>query len=232
LKQPARPCPIPCHDAVFGQPIAAGYPVSDVVTGATAEFLDQFHGQPDGWVAEATARCYRSKSPGDKSPLGRIALATLALDDGSLWHPVISLASATAERPAWRDLVRAIWPTHAGQQGVIILTTDPQKRLWPRTRLGALGDHAPILVHDSGMGISAMLWINWPRLLSVLALVEQAYQNGFPKTAINFNLWSAYQPARAHGWSATSRLEGQLAAWRSCPEFTVAILIAQKGISP
>lgn len=228
----AQPMIFPClrYDAVFGQPIRQGYAVADVATGATAEFLDQFRGSPDGWVAEATARCYRSKATDDKAPLGRIALATVAFTDGTLWHPVIGLASATAVRPAWRDLVRALWPARAGQQCVMILTTDPKKRLWPRAQLGALGERTPVLVHDGETCVSETLWVDWQQLLAALDVVEEAYCAGFAKPAMRESLWLGRHAVQQNGIPATRRLEERLAVWRSRSEFVMAVLIAQKEL--
>lgn len=228
LAKPPMIFPTLRYDAVFGQPIRRGYAVMDVTTSATTEFMDQFHGCPDGWIADTTARCYRSKAPDDRAPLGRIALATIAFADGALWNPVINLASATPTRPTWRDLVRALWPARAGQQCVMILTTDPKKRLWPRAQVGVLGAHTPVLVHDNEIGVSRILWVDWPQLLTALDMVEQVYRAGFSKPAIRESLWLGRQAVQHNGILATRRLEEHLAAWRACSEFTIAVLIAQK----
>ncbi len=211
---------------ITGQPIGRGYRVADMVTGATAEFLDCFRGGVHGHVSEAAARCFRSANPRTGNPCAR---ALLIFEDGTAFGPLINRSSALAQgRPCWSDLVRAVWPERQGQRCLAILTTDTKKRLWIRARVGALGPRTPILYYDGKMAGNEVLLVDWPALLSALHLVEQVYQIGFPKATIADGLYAAGKVAQAVGLAEVRRHERALAPWRGTAEFRVALLIGQR----
>ncbi len=211
--------------AISGQPLTRGVPVAGITTSATTEFLDQFRGGLHGYVSEAAARCYKSADPRKGNILAR-SLAAFAGEPGAL--PLIARERAVAEgRPCWSDLVRQVWPARRGQTCVLIISTDTKKRLWPRARVGALGSQTPVYYYDAPTAGNDTLYLDWPRLLACLDLVEEVYTAGYPKAAIRESLYRAGRMAqddlvRVRPW------ERALAEWRGLPEFTVATLIAQK----
>ncbi len=227
LPEPPTPVPPGTVCGVTGQPISAGYPVRDVITSATAEFLDAFRNNLAGYVSENAARCYRSSNPKLGNPCAR---SILAFADGTLWMPLIAREPAREQgRPCWSELVRQVWPGRAGQSCLCMLTTDTKKRLWIRARVGALGPRTPVLYYDSKTAGNEVLLIDWPALLESLTLIEVVYNLGFPKAAIGTSLYVASKVAQSVTLSETRRLERALAGWRGRPEFRVALLIAQKA---
>jgi hypothetical protein len=213
--------------AITGQPIAVGYPVADMVTKATAEFLDCFRGGVDGWVSEAAARCFKSANPRVGNPCAR---SHLVFADGTYYMPFISRDSAakSEDRPCWSDLVREVWPERAGQQCLIMLTTDTKKRLWIRARVGCLGSQTAMLVYDSGSALNEVRLIDWPRLIDCLDIIEAIYTAGFSKAAIGESLYGQTKAIGEVGIRQAREWENQLRGWRPRPEFAVALLIAQK----
>ena len=230
LPDPPRPVPPGTVCAITGQPITEGYTVIDVTTEATTEFLDCFRDSVNGWVSETAARCFKSANPRTGNPCAK---STLCFADGAGWQPLIAQEAAAEQgRGCWSDLVRQVWAERQGQTCLILLTTDTKKRLWPRARVGILGRRTPVLFHDGATNASAVLLIDWPKLLDCLTEVEGIYTLGFPKEAIRTNLYSATKAMRLAGYAETRHFEQMLRAWRDTPEFTVAALIAQKDELP
>ena len=228
LSEPPVAVPVGTCCAITGQSLIAGYPVADMVTDTTNEFLDCFRGGVGGWVSENAARCFKNASPRDGNPTAR---AVMVFEDGTYFNPLISLASAVAQgRPCWSRLVREVWQTHCAQRVLIILTTDMKRRLWIRARIGALGPQTPVLYYDSETAGNEVLLINWPRLLECLDLVEEVYVAGFPKAAIRESLYSTTRAIEQVGWVGMRQYERAVAPWRGTPEFQVACLIAQKPL--
>jgi hypothetical protein len=237
VAEPAVDLPPGTVCAITGQPIARGYRARDLVTSATAEFLDCFRGGVDGFVAEAAARCFRSADPRRGNPCAR---SQLAFADGTLYQPLINrVAAAEQGRPCWRDLVRAIWPARRGDLVLAILTTNTKRRLWPQARVGTLGARTPLLLYDSALDAASVRWLDWPALLDCLDLVETVYAAGVAKPAIRGGILGSAgragirRPgsARPDGPAGLATLIGwerALAGWRPRPEFDVAVLIAQR----
>jgi hypothetical protein len=227
--------------AITGQPIRRGYPVSQMVTSATAEFLDCFRGNLHGWVSESAARCFKSANPRIGNPCAR---PLVIFEDGAAYMPTIardSLATLPAclvqagvdiERPCWSDLVRQLWPQRAGQRCVIILSTDTKKRLWIRARVGALGPRTPVLVYDAPTAQNAVVLLDWPALIECLGLIEEVYTIGFAKAAIRDSLYRANKVVQTIGIGETRRYERALTQCRGRAEFGPALLIAQKAPEP
>ena len=69
---PPKPLPPGAVSAISGQPISEGYLVQEAITSATAEYLDQFRGNPFGYVSVDEMRCYASSSPKKGNPLSLI----------------------------------------------------------------------------------------------------------------------------------------------------------------
>lgn len=111
LATPPQPVPERTCCAITGQPITQGYPVADMVTGATAEFLDCFRGGLAGWVSEAAGRCFKSANPRLGNPCAR---SHLIFAGGPAYMPLIARESAARQgRRCWSDLVREVWPEQA-----------------------------------------------------------------------------------------------------------------------
>lgn len=201
-----------------------------MVTEATAEFLDCFREQIDGYVGEFTARCFKNADPRKGNPTAR---SVIVFEDSTAWQPLINATSAAEQgRACWSQLAREVWPTRKGQRCLIILTTDTKKRLWIRARIGALGTRTPVLVYDSKLMVNEVRLLDWPKFLECLNIVEQAYSAGFSKDSINSSLYGQTKAMAAIGLPATMRMERALAQWRGRLEFAPALLIAQKeGIS-
>ena len=239
LSQPPRALVRGTTCAITGQPIETGYPVAEMVTDATAEFLDCFRGGMGGWVSESAARCFKSADPRMGNPCAR---SVLIFEDGAAYLPMIARqdaepelpralkeAGSTVTRPVWSDLVRAVWPSRAGQRTLAILTTDTKKRLWIRARVGALGPRTPLLYYDGKTAGNQVLLLDWPALLACLNLIEEVYELGYPKTALSTSLYSAGRITQAVGLAETRRYERQLVNWRNRPEFRPALLMAQRA---
>lgn len=226
LATPPVPVPPGTNCAITGQPLDAGYPVADMVTAATAEFLDCFRGGVDGWVSENAARCFKNSDPRKGNPTAR---SVLAFDDGTCYLPLIARESAREQgRACWSDLVRAVWPARRGERCLVMVTTDNKKRLWIRARVGQLGERTPVLLYDADTGVNEVLLVCWPILVDILNVIEEVYGLGFAKAAIRASLYRHTLALEATGLAETRRYERALAVVRGRPEFAVAALIAQR----
>ena len=213
------------HCAITGQPIIRGVAVSDVVTDATAEFLDCFRGGVHGYISVAAAQCFKNADPRQGNPTARSML--LFEDVG--WTPMISRESATAQgRACWSDLVREVWPARQGQNVLAILTTDQKKRLWPRARIGTLGERTPMFCYDADTNLHDLRFISWPRLIECLDIIEVVYTAGFSKVNIAVSLLAQTKAVEANGLHQVLRWELALAQIHERPEFLPALLMAQK----
>lgn len=141
--------------------------------------------------------------------------------EAGVLFPVISRESVTQDRPLWADVLRGI----DGSRRVIILTTDPKKRVWPFARVSA-GDSVCIYLHDPARGISGNAWVKLKMLNQALTTIESAYNAGFSKEAIRTSLYSNYQ--QAVSCPNTRSLEQSLIALRKQPEFLPSLIVAQK----
>ncbi len=222
LDTPPVPAPDGAACALTGAPITHGHPLRPLMQKSTAVILDAVRGPLDGWVSDNAARCWRSSGPG-----ARLALGGLAFEDGAAYQGRIAMAGRDdPARGCWRDIVRAVWPPRRGQRMAWILTTDTKKRLWTSARAGALGEATPVLLCD-GDDLRS-LTLSWPRLLAALDTVENAYCRGFGKPAIRDGLLSAWSQAQTWGLAEALAWERSLAEIRETPEFTVALLLAQR----
>ena len=225
-----KPCATPpgARCAITGKPLERGYRVAEMVTGATAEFLDCFRGGVDGYVSEEAARCFKKSDPREGNPCAR---SFFVFEDGAAYLPLIAREAAQEQgRAAWCDLVREVWPARAGQRCLIILTTDNKKRLWIRARVGQLGARTPALCYDAATGLNEVLFLDWAAMLDCLDAVCAAYDAGFPKAAIRDSLYATGRLCQEVGLYQTRKLEQELENWRRRSEFPFAVLIAQRGI--
>jgi hypothetical protein len=207
--------------AITGAAIEEGYPVQDIISKSTGEYLDLLEGYSSEWLSESAARAFKgSWNMGSR----------LIFEDGTNYHPLVARKEAQKqERACWSDLVREIWPEREGQRLVMILTTDFKKRIWPRGRVGVLGESTEILVHDMKQGIFDVLQVNWwPKLLKILDVFEEVYTYGFVKPIIASCLYSDHKTIEVIGAQATTDYEKYLQRVRNTNEFKIAMIIAQK----
>lgn len=207
--------------SITGAKIEAGYPVMDIISKSTGEYLDLLGGYSSEWLSESAARAFK----GSWNMGSRLIFA-----DGTHYHPLVARKEARKQgRACWSDLVRGIWPNRSGQMMVMILTTDFKKRIWPRGRVGILGDSTDILVHDMQQGIFDVLQVNWwPKLLKILNVFEEVYTYGFVKPVIARCLYSDHKTMEKIGVLATADYEKYLSRIRNTNEFKIAMIIAQK----
>lgn len=143
-----------------------------------------------------------------------------------LWWPMISVESATDERPSWMGLLALLfhepedYPPGTPVTGV--LTTDPKPRMWPRMRVGALGGFG-LYVHAPDYDVSGWRDLDLGILRDVSGVVRDALLLGFAKTRIYHGLPGDYAKARKDPARIIS-LEEQLRLVRSWPEFVPALL--------
>ncbi len=222
LDTPPVELPEPGYCAVTGEPIAVGYRAMDIVPSSAGEFLDMLGGNVTGWLSEATAIAFKNTWN-----LG----SRLIFEDGTHYHPLVDRSAAQKQgRTCWSDLVRHIWPGRASQRVLIILTTDCKKRVWHKARIGTLGSKTAVYLHDTDLtGVSASLWIDWQRLLSVLDFVENVYTAGFSKRGIAYNILAETKAISTAGLMQAIVWEKELRDLRGSGEFKVALIIAQKS---
>lgn len=208
--------------AITGVHITEGIPWKRVIPSSTGEYLDLMHGMAFEYLSLSAAAAFK----GSWNMGSRLIFA-----DGTMYHPYIAAGSAAkSERTYWSALVREVWPARAGQMCLAIFAGDFKKKVWPRAAVGALGENTPVYVLDPDRHVSQLLTVSWPRLLLVLDLVETVYTAGFSKRSIQAGLYGDYA-VFAEQLRLALEWEAQLAEVRALPEFTVSILIAQKGAS-
>lgn len=204
--------------ALSGEEIPVGYPVASVVAKATADFADTFR-TPSAWLSEEAARLFKANT---------LMRGNLLALPGRGLRPFVALASATEERPAWRDLLRQIAP---GTQTVAIITDNHKRRLWPQARLSRFGEAwRPLFVVGDE---ERSLCVDVARLRECLDMVEFIYGLGFTKAVIRDGLVSVYakKAIRAVGLARAQELEAALREWRGSDEFALAVFVAQKFVA-
>jgi hypothetical protein len=225
LDEAPQGAPTGARCALTGVAIERGYPVADIVPDSAGEFLDMLAGGVDGagWFAPNVARAFKGTWN-----MG----AWMIFEDGTGYHPLINRAAALEQgRPCWSQLVRDVWRDRRGMKCVCILTTDFKKRLWPRARVGVLGEATPVLLHDPDQHVSGPVTINWQVMLEALDLVERAHTAGFSKPGIAQSLLREWTTAQATpgGLRETMAWETQLQQRRGTHEFAMAVVIAQRA---
>lgn len=136
-----------------------------------------------------------------------------------------NLLPVTSHRPTWRDALRQL---DISLERVCILTTDPKKRIWPFAQISQ-GETIKMYLHDPSRGISENRSLNYYTLLNTLSKIEDIYTTyGFSKGAIASSLISDFKTAQKVGIEHTMNLDEILSEIRELPEFTPALIIAQK----
>lgn len=220
LETPPQPIPGGSHCALTGAPIDEGYPVMVIIPDSTGIWLDILY-DVTGWLSEDAAICYSNDF--------RMG-ARLIFEDGTMYYPLVDCEAAAAQgRPCWSELVRNELPQRLGQRHIALLNTDYKKRVWPRTPVAVVGEAMRWYVYDAGRGVVGVQMLSLKRLLSVLDLVEEVARAGYPKPVIARNLYLKEKVAQEVGWAQHAAWERALQSLRDTPEFSVSIIIAQKG---
>lgn len=223
LPDPPKPAPAGVRCAITGIPIAEGYPVMEVATAATNEFLNTFRGETHGWVSEAAARCFRAHPKNGCT----VSCNWLIVEGVTAVSPMVSRKSAMEQgRPCWSDIVREVWPEHAGKRVLVILTTDTKKRLWPQARVGILGERTDVYLYDSASSLAENRLLSWPRLIETLGAVEEALDAGLLPPFLSSGLMA--DPLARKDPKMTLCMERRLSPMRNRPEWAMARLIGRK----
>ena len=148
----------------------------------------------------------------------------LAIGD-RLWWPMISLESATEERPSWLTLFED-WPQcdeDLEKPVAGVLTTDPKPRNWPRMRLSTVARPA-LYIHAPDYDVADWRVLDIETLLHCKEAIRDALLFGFPKVRIYSGLLSDYKRVKKNIEEAMG-LESELKELRVLPEFVPALLI-------
>ena len=145
---------------------------------------------------------------------------------GNVLFPVISTESRTEERPTWGKAFRALLDDLSTPR-VLVLTTDPKKRVWPMAKVSQ-GRLASVYIHDTSRGVSSNYVVDLPTLVECLDLIEHAYTSGFSKPVIGRSLYDSPATVRELGLGVTHALERELKQHRAHPHFIAALIAAQK----
>ena len=140
--------------------------------------------------------------------------------------PVISTESATDDRPTWSSLIRDLIDDIEAPR-VLVLTTDPKKRVWPMAKVSQ-GRLASVYIHDTSRGVSGNYIVSLPDLVDCLDLIEHAYTSGFSKPVIGRSLYDSPATVRELGLATVNQLERAIARHRPLPHFLPALIMAQK----
>lgn len=193
-----------------------GYHKRALIKSMTGEVSEIFNAACD-YVCPPCAACFE-----DSRMLTSNLFATVR---GYGCKPMVASASATDERPAWRDLVRRI---ERGEQCVAIVTSNTKRRLWYRAPVSAFGSAWRVLFVDGDT--DRVLKIDATLLLDVLNCVEEIYTRGYNKHAIMHSLFSGLpaQKLNAELLPQLLRDDARLSVYRDSDELLLATFIAQK----
>lgn len=142
-----------------------------------------------------------------------------------LWWPMISVESATEERPSWLELFRRLEDMDSELPLCGVLTTDPKPRNWPRMQLSTAG--APgLYIHSPDYDIAEFRTLDTKTLLAISSVVRSALLMGFSKLDCNHGLTRNYKRF-VKNYGEAKDVEDALKQCRSAPEFVPALLITQ-----
>lgn len=148
----------------------------------------------------------------------------LAVGEDLFW-PMLSLDSATEERPSWLELFRRLqedYPQDASLCGV--LTTDPKPRNWPKMRLSQVSTPA-LYVHAPDYDVSEVRELDVATLFACENKIREALALGFSKARIHSGLFGDYARTRRNLREVVA-LERELRECRRRQEFVPALLIS------
>lgn len=249
---PGTRCPL------TGDALETGYPIQAVIPASTGEWLDLLHGDTHGYFSrDAAATIANDWNLGNRAIIERPdggfdayypLLARPKEGAGDRGEGIGEIAEEQQEtepmsprklknlardgslpRPIWSDLLRQLWPAHAGARCLLILATDPKKRVWNRARVGTIGAATPFLVFDSSRHLLRVVTADMEAMLSVLTLVEEIYTAGFSKRAISQSLLREQKPTAKIGHARTLAYERALSALRPMEWFPLVVIVAQRA---
>lgn len=202
--------------AITGEIITHGYSIKDVTTKATNEFMDTFHGTADGYVSEAVGRLMKVQRIGN-----------VAIVNDVIHRPMISRESALSQgRQCWSDLLLQL---RGGDEVMLLITTEPKKRLWQKARFSVAGINTAIYLYDTKTNHDEILKVDICELQEQLRTIENIYTLGFSKDQIRESLLANTKLTKDLGFKEVLLHENTLKRFRGKAAFEVACLVAQKG---
>lgn len=233
-----------------GEALSEGYPIQSIIPSTTGEWLDLLRGDVHGYFSPAAAACIQNDWN-----LGSRAIFETSLGVFSASYPLLArpkpgaavelVDEATADpkrlktlrrdgqgaRPCWSDIIRSL-PERRGQRCLLIVATDPKKRVWNRARVGVVGEATPFLLFDSSRSLLTVVQAPVDDLVPAFELVEAIYTSGFTKSAIERFLPSESKPVAAVGMAQAMRWEAALKPLRLLPWFPVLSICCQRSEAP
>jgi hypothetical protein len=217
--QPGKGIDEPC--AVTGFPITEGaVPLKAAISSNMGNVVDFLRaGNTSEWVSNSAAVVMSLPKQWHRN---FVALTT-EKESVLLWPTLaVDPTNPTQDRPLWREVWLQLSEKYQGYSCVILSTTDPKSRYWPRCRVGRVGKATPVYIYDPDLGISTLCQIDTLGLARQLLFIEKLLEYGFGKEAIRRGLFANLEKAQKHGLSATKDLERELAPLRATAEFTLA----------
>jgi hypothetical protein len=148
---------------------------------------------------------------------------------GVLWPTLaVDATTPTQERPLWREVVRDLATRYQGRQAVIVYTSDPKSRIWPRARITSVGNKTLVYAYDPDLNLSSLLSLDVAEWWRQIQFVEELLEMGFGKFAIRDGLFAKLDQAQKRGLAATSNMEKRLQQIRPTQEFLLAWSIARQ----
>ena len=195
-----------------GEQVTEGYELS--LKSATAEVSDLFR-YPSDWLCPPCARLYANSA---------LKGNLLALPNQGI-RPFVATASATDERPTWRNLI--LNTLEPGTQTIAIMTDESKRRLWQNARLSTFGLDWEVYFygqfHSAAPHQARLLTVSISTVRMMIRLIEECLNAGFSKPAIATGLLSK-TPADL---SEALRLEKQLRGWRGADAFMIGVFVGQ-----
>lgn len=209
-----KPVPVPdgTKCALSGAPITEGYRLLEVVKPTTGEFLDLFHGGVAGYLSDESCRCLehwhaRGGKPGNVCVVNGI--------------PVSVGIGAAENRDQWPEALARL---RTGDEVLLIVATDPKKRIWPRARVGYAGSATPVLLFNGDYNVLNLILCDLDRLRQIINEIELLLGEGASKSG-------CHQGLVASPWKASLArkiyAEKTIAPLRNEPEWLVALTMAR-----
>lgn len=170
----------------------------DAVTSANTEFLDQFHGNMNGFVSTNAAACFQMSGATKKATVNGRQVANpcakshfaIQLDDDLIIYQQPAFDPATAVKNDTITWQNAIYDAceHIGRNAFMLITPDFKRRLWPYARTGIIGKRTPVYILNKKYNFDGQFYLDWIHLKYMLDVVAPLVGMGYSKTAILDNL--------------------------------------------
>ena len=141
----------------------------------------------------------------------------------TVFFPMISWDSATAERPNWFDALKIISTLDKDVPTWCVLTTDPKPRLFPNAMLTSVGNFGAY-VHAPDYDVSRFLMLSISDILTIAEMIIELLKLGFIKKTIAENLVLDSKMVKKIGFKEVLKFEQDLKAFRKKPEFIPALI--------